>query len=97
MAHGTARDAALAQAWARHGEAAFSFAVLDRVKERADPDFDYEAELQALLALWRGGCRPLRAPLGPAMSAATVLWSCLHRAQPCCNSAWMNAWATGMG
>ena len=54
LAHGTARDAALAQAWARHGEAAFSFAVLDRVKERADPDFDYEAELQALLALWQG-------------------------------------------
>jgi putative sterol carrier protein len=24
------------------------------VKERADPDFDYEAELQALLALWQG-------------------------------------------
>ncbi len=53
LTHGSQRDAALAQAWASHGAQAFSFEVLDRVKERADPDFDYEAELQALLILWQ--------------------------------------------
>ena len=53
LAHGSRRDAALAQAWALHGAEAFSFEVLDRVKERAATDFDYEAELQALLALWQ--------------------------------------------
>lgn len=53
LGNGAQRDAALAQAWARHGAQGFSFEVLDRVKERADPDFDYDAELQALLALWQ--------------------------------------------
>jgi hypothetical protein len=56
----------------RHGEAAFSFAVLDRVKERADPDFDYEAELQALLALWQGAAGRCVRPWRPAMSAAAL-------------------------
>ena len=53
LANGSMRDAQLTQAWAQHGPQAFSFEVLDRVKERADPDFDYDAELQALLALWQ--------------------------------------------
>lgn len=53
LAQGAHRDASLAQAWRRHGASAFTFEVLDRVKERDDPAFDYEAELQSLLALWR--------------------------------------------
>ena len=53
LTSGGMRDAQLTQAWAQHGPQAFSFEVLDRVKERADPDFDYDAELQALLALWQ--------------------------------------------
>lgn len=53
LTSGGMRDAQLAQAWAQHGAQAFSFEVLDRVKERTDPDFDYDAELQARLALWQ--------------------------------------------
>ena len=59
LSNGSRRDAALAlalalaQAWARHGAQAFRFEVLDRVKEREDPLFDYDAELQALLSLWQ--------------------------------------------
>lgn len=58
LATGLQRDAQLSQAWARHGEQAFRFEVLDRVRQRADPDFDYEAELQALLALWQAELQP---------------------------------------
>lgn len=53
LSNGSRRDAALAQAWACHGARAFRFEVLDRVKERDDPLFDYDAELQALLSLWQ--------------------------------------------
>ena len=58
LATGLQRDAALSRAWASHGEQAFRFEVLDRVKQRDDPDFDYEAELQALLALWQAELQP---------------------------------------
>ena len=47
------RDASLAQAWARDGSDNFSFEVLDRVKPRTDPAFDYDAELAAMLSLWQ--------------------------------------------
>jgi len=47
------RDRSLADEWLRHGADCFSFDVLERVRKRDDPAFDYEAELQALLALWR--------------------------------------------
>lgn len=53
LAQGAHRDASLAQAWRLHGAGSFTFEVLDRVKQREDPAFDYEAELQSLLALWR--------------------------------------------
>lgn len=58
LATGLQRDAALSLAWASHGEQAFRFEVLDRVKQRDDSDFDYEAELQALLALWQAELQP---------------------------------------
>ncbi|MPS94717.1 GIY-YIG nuclease family protein [Comamonas sp.] len=53
LSNGSRRDGALARAWARHGAQAFRFDVVDRVKERDDPLFDYDAELQSLLLLWQ--------------------------------------------
>jgi len=43
----------LQAAWQQAGEAAFSFEVLDRVKPRDEPGFDYRPELESLLSLWR--------------------------------------------
>lgn len=39
--------------WDRSGPERFVFEVLELVKERADPDFDYAGELKALEALHR--------------------------------------------
>jgi hypothetical protein len=47
------RNAALQQDWSAHGEAGFSFAVIDSVKKSDDPAFDRVAELAALLDMWR--------------------------------------------
>jgi hypothetical protein len=46
------RNRSLADEWARYGAEHFTFEVLDRVRKRDDPAFDYEAELQSMLALW---------------------------------------------
>lgn len=56
---GSHPDKALQARW-RHDPARFSFEVLDLVKERADPDFDYDEELRMLLQLHREelGCEP---------------------------------------
>lgn len=53
LTSGAHRNAALQADWKRFGAEAFRFDVLDRVKESQQPDFDYEAELAALLAMWR--------------------------------------------
>lgn len=47
------RNKALGQDWITHGAGHFSFEVIDRVKERKDPDFDRMAELEKLLSLWQ--------------------------------------------
>ncbi|MDP2768389.1 MAG: GIY-YIG nuclease family protein [Giesbergeria sp.] len=47
------RNKPLQQDWIAHGAEAFSFAVLDRLKERDDPLFDYAGELDSMLKLWR--------------------------------------------
>ncbi|WP_017761589.1 GIY-YIG nuclease family protein [Pseudacidovorax intermedius] len=52
LMRGVHRDRALQSAWNTHGAEAFRFEVVDRVKERDDPAFDYDAELATLLALW---------------------------------------------
>jgi hypothetical protein len=53
LRQGTHRHAAMAGAWRTHGPDGFVFEVLERVKQRDDPAFDHEAELQTLLALWQ--------------------------------------------
>lgn len=47
------RNKLLQQDWIAHGAECFCFAVVDRVKEREDPFFDYRAELDSMLELWR--------------------------------------------
>lgn len=49
---GVHTDKALQEKWNRE-PARFSFEVLELVKERADPAFDYQEELRALLQLYR--------------------------------------------
>lgn len=50
---GQHRNAQLRQDWRAHGEAAFAFEVIDRVKPREEPGFDAAGELRALETLWR--------------------------------------------
>jgi len=52
LMRGAHRDRVLQSAWNTHGAEAFRFEVVDRVKDRDDPAFDYDAELATLLALW---------------------------------------------
>lgn len=49
----THRNKALQADWLAHGAQAFTFEVLDCIKQSDKPDFDYAAELAALLQLWR--------------------------------------------
>lgn len=49
---GVHTDKPLQEKWNRE-PAAFSFEVLELVKERTDPGFDYQEELRALLQLYR--------------------------------------------
>ena len=58
LVRGAHRDRALQQAWNTHGADAFSLEVIDRVKPRDDPSFDYEAELATLLTLWQAELQP---------------------------------------
>lgn len=62
LVRGAHRDKALQQAWRMHGADAFRFEVIDRVKERDDPAFDYDAELASLLALWQAELLPAAVP-----------------------------------
>lgn len=50
---GSHPDRALQAAWRDGGEERIAFEVLELVKERSDPDFDYAAELKDLEALHR--------------------------------------------
>ncbi|HYF21531.1 MAG TPA: GIY-YIG nuclease family protein [Ramlibacter sp.] len=46
------RDRVLQQAWNAAGSDNVTFDVLEMVRERPDPAFDHDTELQALLELW---------------------------------------------
>jgi hypothetical protein len=50
---GSCPDKPLQAAWNEDGGARFSFEVLELVKQREDPDFDYAAELRLLEDLHR--------------------------------------------
>jgi hypothetical protein len=47
------RNTQLQQDWLHGGADSFSFEIVDRVKPRDDPAFDYRAELDSMLELWR--------------------------------------------
>jgi hypothetical protein len=46
------RDKRLLAEWQRDGADHFTFEIVDRLKKRDDPAFDYRDELEALLTLW---------------------------------------------
>lgn len=46
------RNAELQADWKRFGAQAFSFDVLDEVRQSQDPAVDYDTELANLLAMW---------------------------------------------
>lgn len=50
---GTHRNRALQEDWRTHGEAQFSFEILEQITERTEPGFDYTAERVRCLAVWR--------------------------------------------
>ena len=70
LLRGTLRDKALQQAWNTHGADAFGLEVIERVKERDDPSFDYDSELASLLALWQAELQPSSGATGPQGGAA---------------------------
>jgi len=60
---GTHRNKTLMEDWRLYGEANFAFDVLQKIEERPEPDFNYNAELANALANWRA-----RIPLGSEAS-----------------------------
>ncbi|MEY4563334.1 MAG: hypothetical protein RLZZ618_2611 [Pseudomonadota bacterium] len=60
---GVHRHRELMTDWRVHGEAQFVFEVLDQVKERPEPDFNYAQETEDLLARWQA-----KLPMGSAAS-----------------------------
>jgi hypothetical protein len=60
---GTHRNPALMSDWHLLGEAEFSFEILEQIKCRVEPDFDYSAELDRCMAVWR-----VRVPVGSPTS-----------------------------
>jgi len=53
LRQGCHRNALLRRDWALHGEAGFSFAVLDMLEPREEAGFDPARELDELVAVWR--------------------------------------------
>ena len=49
----THRNKKLLKDWLEHGAENFSFEVLDIIKQRDDPLFDYKRELATLLEMWQ--------------------------------------------
>ncbi|KQR56804.1 GIY-YIG nuclease family protein [Acidovorax sp. Leaf160] len=62
LARGGHHDKAVQAAWNAHGAEAFRFEVIDRLRERDDPAYDYDAELEAMLILWTAELQPSMPP-----------------------------------
>lgn len=62
LRQGCHRDHALQARWNAHGAEGVSVQVLELVRERSDPAFDYDAELALLEALYRHELAPEVAP-----------------------------------
>lgn len=60
---GNHRNPALMADWRLFGEAEFLFEILEQIKERLEPDFDYPSELDRRIAVWR-----MRVPVGSPAS-----------------------------
>lgn len=60
---GVHRNPRLMADWRLLGEAQFEFEVIEQVKERPEPDFDYLSELKRRMEVWRA-----RIPLGSPAS-----------------------------
>lgn len=53
---GAHRNAQLMRDWVESGPANFRFEILQLAKQHEDPAYDYAAELQVMLELWREEC-----------------------------------------
>jgi hypothetical protein len=47
------RNKKLLQEWLEYGPDSFAFEVVDTIRRRDDPEYDYRAELDSLLQMWR--------------------------------------------
>ena len=54
------RDKRLLEDWWRFGAENFRFEVIDTIRKRDDPAFDYQGELATLLGLWTEELSPAR-------------------------------------
>jgi hypothetical protein len=55
---GVHRNAELMADWYLLGEDQFTFEVIEQIKERPEPDFDYSSELDKCLAIWQAKIPP---------------------------------------
>jgi len=61
LQRGTHRNKELLKDWNEFGAANFIFEVVDTIKQRTDPAFDYQAELDTSLQMWRAEYQSLGA------------------------------------
>ncbi|MEC5405041.1 GIY-YIG nuclease family protein [Paraburkholderia sp. MPAMCS5] len=55
---GVHRNPDLLADWRLLGESQFAFEIIDQIKERPEPDFDYPSELDKCMAVWRAKIPP---------------------------------------
>ena len=55
---GSHKNEALQKYWKTYGEKAFSFEILETLKLKEDPDYDYDEDLEILEMMWVEKFRP---------------------------------------